>query len=83
MTDIVLGIIAAELGFLLMCVVGIFVLDVYALHLRGKEPTQGSRTMRIMTPEELVAAGLDPKDFLNPTAKAPGAVEAAASGQYL
>jgi hypothetical protein len=81
MTDALLIILAIELGLILFAMVGIFGLDTLALFQRNR--SEGTRTLRVMTPEELIAAGLNPKDFMNPTAKVPGAVEAAASGQYL
>lgn len=82
MTDTLLVILAIELGFILLAMVGIFGLDTFAIFQRNRAESGGNRTMRIMTPEELIAAGLNPKDFMNPTAEVPGAVKAAA-GQYL
>ena len=81
MTDTLLVILAIELGLILLAMVGIFGLDTYAIFQRNK--SEGTRTLRILTPEELIAHGMDPKDFMNPAVKAPGAVEAKASGQYL
>lgn len=82
MTETLLVILAIELGLILFAMVGIFGLDTFAIFQRNQ--SEGTRTLRLMTPEELVAHGMDPKEFMNAsTAKAPGAVEAASSGQYL
>ena len=84
MTDIFLGIIAAELGFMVMCVVGIFTLDTFAIFQRNRADKCVNGTLRVLTPEEMIANGLDPKNFMNPTSSAPGAVGAqVGSGQYL
>ena len=80
MTEALLVILAIELGIIILGIVGIFGLDTLALFQRNK--SEGNRTLRILTPEEILAHGMDPKDFLNPTPKVPGAVEAK-SGQYL
>ena len=81
MQELLLTILAIELGLVLLGVVAVFGLDAYALILRGKE-SQRSGTLRILTQEEMLAHGLNPKDYLNPTPPVPGAVEAKA-GQYL
>ena len=82
MTEALLVILAIELGLILLAMVGIFGLDTFAIFQRNK--SEGNRTLRILTPEELIAHGMDPKDFMNPgSPKTPVAGDAKAAGQYL
>jgi len=82
MQETLLAILAIELGFILFAMVGIFGLDTYAIHQRNKAEG-GNRTLRILTPEELIAHGMDPKEFMNPVSVKPPTTVDTQSGQYL
>ncbi len=81
MNETLLTILAIELGAIFFAMVGIFALETYTLFLRSKEDHAGHGGLRVVSPEELIAHGLNPKDFIN-GAKIES-IPVAASGQYL
>lgn len=83
MTDTLLTVLAIELGAILFAMVGIFALETWAMILRAREQNHnhGGGSLRILSPEELIERGFDPRQFSNP----PKPVEpvSAQAGQYL
>jgi hypothetical protein len=81
MTETLLIILAIELGAIFFAMVGIFALETYALYQRSKEDRMGHGGLHIMTREEALAHGLNPKEFMNGAKIEP--LPVAAIGQYL
>lgn len=84
MTETLITILAIELGVIIFAMTCIFALETWAMILRSREQTHNHSEgrLRILSPEELMERGIDPRQFGNP-GKPVETIPTAVSGQYL